>query len=95
MPSSLSYADLLNHNAWIRKNSDSFHWHCTTRTVQESKLFPVNPYIAMSYLNAWYRYPQLLRKIETVMSAEQVGDRAPVSFRTESSPNSILVVGRC
>jgi hypothetical protein len=89
MPSSLSYADLLNHNAWIRKNSDSFHWQCTTRTVQESKLFPVNPYIAMSYFNAWYRYPELFRKIETVMSAEQVGDRA----REVSSAASIIQNG--
>ena len=29
--------------------SDSFYFQCTTRTVQESKLFPVNPYIALSY----------------------------------------------
>lgn len=76
MPSSYSYAELLDLNAWIRKNSDAFHWQCTARTVQESKLFPVNPYIAMSYLNAWYRYPSLFRKIEQVMSAEQLGDRA-------------------
>lgn len=55
MPASHSYRDLLETNHWIRKNSDKFYWQCTTRTVQESKLFPVNPYIAMSYLNAWYR----------------------------------------
>ena len=35
--------------------ADSFYFQCTTRTVQESKLFPVNPYIALSYYNAWYR----------------------------------------
>ena len=72
----LTYTDLLDRNAWIRKSSDSFYFQCTTRTVQESKLYPVNPYIAMSYLNAWYRYPALLRKLEAVMSAEECGDRA-------------------
>jgi hypothetical protein len=71
-----SYAELLDLNAWIRKCSDTFYWLCTTRTVQESKLFPVNPYIALSYLNAWYRYPQLLRKLEEHMKAEDIGDRA-------------------
>lgn len=76
MPVKHRYADLLDINAWIRKNSDTFYWQCTARTVQESKLFPVNPYIALSYLNAWYRYPQLLRKIDAVMPAEQIGDRA-------------------
>lgn len=71
-----TYPELLDLNAWIRKSSDTFFWLCTTRTVQESKLFPVNPYIALSYLNAWYRYPQLLRKLEEHMKAEEIGDRA-------------------
>jgi hypothetical protein len=76
VPTEHSYAELLDLNAWIRKNSDAFYWQCTARTVQESKLFPVNPYIAMSYLNAWYRYPTLFRKIERHMPAEELGDRA-------------------
>lgn len=76
MPSDYSYAELLEHNAWIRKSSDVFYWQCTTRTVQESKLFPVNPYIALSYYNCWYRYPELLRKIDAAMPAEEIGDRA-------------------
>jgi hypothetical protein len=76
MPAKHTYASLLRANAWARKASDSFYWQCTTRTVQESKLFPVNPYIALSYLNAWYRWPELLRKIEAAMPAEELGDRA-------------------
>ena len=76
MPSNYSYAQLLEDNAWIRKSSDIFYWQCTTRTVQESKLFPVNPYIALSYYNCWYRYPELLRKIDAAMPAEEIGDRA-------------------
>lgn len=89
MPTEHSYADLLDLNAWIRKNSDAFYWQCTARTVQESKLFPVNPYIAMSYLNAWYRYPSLLRKLEQHISAEELGDRA----REVSSAANVICNG--
>lgn len=76
MPAKYSYKELLEANEWIRTSSDTFYWQCTTRTVQESKLFPVNAYIALSYYNAWYRYPQLLRKIDAAMPAEEIGDRA-------------------
>jgi hypothetical protein len=89
VPADHSYADLLDLNAWIRKNSDAFYWQCTARTVQESKLFPVNPYIAMSYLNAWYRYPNLFRKIEQHLTAEELGDRA----REVSSVANIICNG--
>ena len=89
MVAEYSYSDLLDLNSWIRKNSDAFYWQCTARTVQESKLFPVNPYIAMSYLNAWYRYPTLLRKLEQHMSPEELGDRA----REVSSVANIITNG--
>ncbi len=76
MPSKHSYIDLLDANNFIQKWADSFYFQCTTRTVQESKLFPVNPYIALSYYNCWYRYPELLRKVDAAMPAEVIGDRA-------------------
>ncbi|MDX6655871.1 MAG: hypothetical protein QOH62_664 [Solirubrobacteraceae bacterium] len=76
MPSKYSYPDLLRANAYAQKAADSFYFQCTARTVQESKLFPVNPYIALSYLQAWYRWPELLRKIDEAMPAEEIGDRA-------------------
>jgi len=76
MPAKYSYKDLLETNEYIRKASDSFYFQCTARTVQESKLFPVNPYIALSYLQAWYRWPELLRKVDAAMPAEEIGDRA-------------------
>jgi hypothetical protein len=76
MPTKHSYVDLLEANAYLQKAADSFYFQCTTRTVQESKLFPVNPYISLSYLNAWYRWPELLRKIDAAMPAEEIGDRA-------------------
>lgn len=75
MPAQYTYARLLEDNALLRKWSDSFYFHCTTRTVQESKLYPVNAYIELSYLNAFYRYPTLFGRLEEQMSAEEVGDR--------------------
>jgi hypothetical protein len=45
----------------------------------------------MSYLNAWYRYPELFRKIEAVMSAEELGDRArEASFKSNIISNGII-----
>jgi hypothetical protein len=76
MPIKRSYVDLLDVNTYVQKLADSFYFQCTTRTVQESKLFPVNPYIALSYYNAWYRYPELVRKVDAAMPAEEIADRA-------------------
>jgi hypothetical protein len=76
MPTTHTYSDLLRANAFIQKGADSFYFQCTTRTVQESKLFPVNPYIALSYLQVWYRWPEILRKVDAAMPAEEIGDRA-------------------
>ena len=76
MPIEHSYKDVLDVNNYIQKLADSFYFQCTTRTVQESKLFPVNPYIALSYYNAWYRYPELVRKVDAAMPAEEIADRA-------------------
>lgn len=72
----LSYAQLLEANNVMQNNGDETYWLCLTRTVQGSKLFPVSAYILFSYLNAFYRYPSLLRKIEERMTAEELGDRA-------------------
>ncbi len=89
MPANVSYHQLLRANAWTRKAGDAFFWQCTTRTVQESKLFPVNPYIALSYLNAWYRWPELLRKVDARVPAEELGDRA----RADGSYASTITLG--
>ena len=56
----LTYAQLLETNNLIQQNADEIYWLCATRTVQESKIFPVSAYILFSYLNAFYRYPVLL-----------------------------------
>lgn len=76
MTTPLTYSQLLETNNLIQQNTDESYWLCVTRTVQESKLFPVPSYMMLSYLNCFYRYPSLLRKIETRMSAEELGDRS-------------------
>jgi hypothetical protein len=71
----LSYAQLLETNNLIQASADETYWLCVTRTVQESKLFPVPAYMMLSYMMAYFRYPALLRKIEESMPAEEIGDR--------------------
>ncbi|WP_159865306.1 hypothetical protein [Novosphingobium sp. 9U] len=69
------YVRLLEANNAIQTIGDDTYWLCVTRTVQESKLFPVPSYMLLSYLCCFYRYPELLRKAEAVMPAEEIGDR--------------------
>lgn len=76
MTTTLRYRDILEANNGIQSVGEDTYWLCVTRTVQESKLFPVPAYMLLSYLMAFYRYPTLLRKIEARMSAEEIGDRA-------------------
>ena len=72
----LTYRQVLEANNAIQTIGDDTYWLCVTRTVQESKLFPVPAYMLLSYLNCFYRYPTLLRKIDAAMPSEQIGDRA-------------------
>ncbi len=74
--SRISYAQLLETNNLVQASADETYWLCVTRTVQESKLFPVPAYMMLSYMMSYYRYPSLLRKIESRMAAEEIGDRA-------------------
>lgn len=81
----LSYRSLLETNNYLRNLSDTTYWLCITRTVQESKLFPMNPYMLLSYLNSFYRLPTLLREIDAVAPAEELGDRArEVSLKVDT-----------
>lgn len=76
MPAEHSYAQLLETNHLIRHASDTSLWLCRSRTAQESKLFPVPAYMILSYLECYYRYPDLIRRIDAAMPAEEIGDRA-------------------
>lgn len=71
----ITYRQLLETNNLIQHLSDESLYLCLTRTVQESKLYPVSAYMLLSYLNAFYRYPELLRKVEQSVSAEELADR--------------------
>lgn len=75
MPTDHSYAELIELNSWIRKNAETWYLHCTTRTVQESKLFPTPAYMVLSYVQSYYRYPALLRKLAEHTTPEDLGDR--------------------
>ena len=46
------------------------------RTSLESKLIPVTAYIVTACVEAWYRYPDVMRRIDAVMPAEEIGRRA-------------------
>lgn len=72
----ITYRQLLETNNLIQHLADESLYLCLTRTVQESKLYPVSAYMLLSYLNCFYRYPELLRKIEHSVSAEELADRA-------------------
>ena len=71
----INYPQLLETNALIQQLTDESYWLCVTRTVQESKLFPVSPYMLLSYFMAFYRYPELVRKVDAHLPAERIGDR--------------------
>ncbi len=72
----LDYRSLLECNNAIQTIGDDTYWLCVTRTVQESKLFPVPSYMLLSYLCCFYRYPDLLRKVADRLSPEEIGDRS-------------------
>ena len=74
MSKELTYAQLLETNNLLQNHGEETYWLCVTRTVQESKLFPVPSYMLLSYLNCYYRYPELLRKIEASMPAEEIAE---------------------
>ena len=81
----INYRSLLEGNNYLRNLSDTTYWLCITRTVQESKLFPMNPYMLLSYLNSFYRLPTLLREIDAATPAEELGDRArEVSLKVDT-----------
>jgi len=81
----INYRSLLETNNYLRGLSDTTYWLCITRTVQESKLFPMNPYMLLSYLNTFYRLPTLLREIDAATPAEELGDRArEVSLKVDT-----------
>lgn len=62
-------------NYYLQKSDEVLAYNCIARTAQESKLFPVMPYLMTIFFDAYYRYPDLLRKTAEVMAPEDVGHR--------------------
>jgi len=63
-------------NVLLQRSDDVLVYNCVTRTAQESKLFPVLPYLMNVMVETYYRYPDLIREASQHVSPEQVGDRA-------------------
>ena len=43
------------------------------RTSLESALIPVTAYIVVACVESWYRYPEMMRRIEEAMAAGDIG----------------------
>jgi hypothetical protein len=67
---------LLALNSYLQRADDVLIHNCLTRTAQESKLFPIMPYLMMCFYDAYYRFPDLLRKSTEHVTPEDIGHRA-------------------
>ena len=63
---------LLALNAELQRTDDVLIHNCLTRTAQESKLFPIMPYLMMCFYDAYYRFPDLLRKATEHVTPEDM-----------------------
>lgn len=62
-------------NVLIQRSDDVLVHNCVTRTAQESKLFPILPYLDMVMIESYWRHPDLLRKALAVLPPEDIGHR--------------------
>jgi hypothetical protein len=62
-------------NVFIQRSDDVLVHNCVTRTAQESKLFPILPYLDLVMVDTYYRHPDLLRKALARLSPEDIGHR--------------------
>ena len=67
---------LLELNVFLQRVDDVEIHNCLTRTAQETKLFPIMPYLMMCFFDAYYRFPTLIREASAVVSPEEMGHRA-------------------
>ena len=66
---------LLRLNTTLSRADDVIIYNCMTRTAQESKLFPLMPYLMLCFYDAYYRFPDLIREASEHVTPEQVGHR--------------------
>jgi hypothetical protein len=62
-------------NTALAEHDDTISRNLMTRTAQESKLFPMLPYFMMSFIQAYYMYPNIIRKASEHTSPEDLGHR--------------------
>ena len=62
-------------NTALAEHDDTISRNLMTRTAQESKLFPMLPYFMMSFIQAYYLYPTVIRKASEHLSPEDIGHR--------------------
>jgi hypothetical protein len=72
----ISEQELGRINRFLQSSEDQLIHNCLTRTAQESKLFPIMPYLHLSFFESYYRFPDLLRRASEVISPEEAGHRA-------------------
>jgi len=72
----LDEEQLLLLNTYLQRTDDQLIFNMLTRTAQESKLFPIMPYLMMCFYDAYYRFPDLLRESTKHLSPEDAGHRA-------------------
>ncbi|MGA7397930.1 MAG: hypothetical protein WBW62_10840 [Solirubrobacterales bacterium] len=72
----LDEQQLLDINTYLKRTDDVLIHNCLTRTAQESKLFPIMPYLQMCFYDSYYRMPDQIRKASEKVSPEEMGHRA-------------------
>ena len=70
-------------NTALAEHDDTISRNLMTRTAQESKLFPMLPYFMMSFIQAYYMYPNILRKASEHLSPEDIGHRMRTGHRAD------------
>jgi hypothetical protein len=66
---------LLRLNTLLSRADDVIIYNCITRTAQESKLFPLMPYLMLCFYDAYYRFPDLIREASQHITPEEIGHR--------------------
>ena len=56
-------------NRWIRYHSEISYLLSSQRTALESALIPITAYILIGCVEAYRRYPELMREIDAAMPA--------------------------
>jgi len=67
---------LLELNTFLQRVDDVIVHNCVTRTAQESKLFPLMPYLDLCMIDSYYKTPEVIRESLEFISPEQCGHRA-------------------